>query len=144
MTTPLQCSVVLVPLAAVLVCLAPALAAQEPSPSPGVWQAPPETQQIQNPMKGDGGTVPRGQKLFQRYCVPCHGLEGAADGRLAQRLAYKPANLTLEQMSRLADGEIFWKVSKGRKPMPAFEQVLSQRERWDIVSYVRTLVRSTP
>jgi len=144
MTTPLQRSAGVFAVAAGLVGLAAALAGQEPSPSPDVWQAPPEAKELQNPLKGDGGTVPRGQKVFQRYCVPCHGSEGAADGRLAQRLAYKPANLTLEQMSRLADGEIFWKVSKGRKPMPAFEQLLSQRERWDIVSYVRTLVRTTP
>jgi mono/diheme cytochrome c family protein len=47
-------------------------------------------------------------------------------------------------MSRLPDGEIFWKISKGRKPMPTFEQQLSRRERWDLVSYVRTLVRQAP
>jgi mono/diheme cytochrome c family protein len=44
-------------------------------------------------------------------------------------------------MNQLADGEIFWKVSKGTAPMPAFEEELSVRERWDLVSYVRTLVR---
>lgn len=131
-----------VPVAAGIICLASTVVAQ--APSPDVWQAPAEATQLQNPLKGDGGTVPRGLKLFQRYCVPCHGLEGAADGKLAQRLAYKPANLTLEQMGQLSDGEIFWKVSKGRKPMPAFEQVLSQRERWDLVSYVRTLVKLAP
>jgi mono/diheme cytochrome c family protein len=76
--------------------------------------------------------------------VPCHGEEGAADGKMARRLGYKPANLTLEQMSQLSDGEIFWKISKGRKPMPVFEQQLSQRERWDLVSYVRTLVFRAP
>ena len=86
----------------------------------------------------------RGHKLFLRYCVPCHGMEGAADGKLAQRLGYKPANLTQQQMAELPDGEIFWKISKGRKPMPPFEQQLNQRERWDLVSYVRTLVRQTP
>jgi mono/diheme cytochrome c family protein len=112
--------------------------------TPDVWEAPAEAKELQNPVRTDGGTVARGQKLFQRYCVPCHGMEGAADGKMAQRLGYKPANLTLEQMSRLPDGEIFWKISKGRKPMPTFEQQLSRRERWDLVSYVRTLVRQAP
>lgn len=107
------------------------------------WQAPAEAKLLQNPLRNDGGTVARGQKLFQRYCVPCHGAAGAADGKMAQTLGYKPANLTLEQMSQLSDGEIFWKISKGRKPMPIFEQQLSQRERWDLVSYVRTLMKVT-
>lgn len=131
----------LIPVAAALLCVPSSLSAH--AQTQDIWEAPEEAKQLQNPVKSDGGTVPRGQKLFQRYCVPCHGLEGAADGKLAQRLGYKPANLTLEQMGRLPDGEIFWKISKGRKPMPAFEQQLSQRERWDLVSYVRTLVRLT-
>jgi len=114
----------------------------EPQKRP-VWEAPAEAKQLQNPMKGDGRTVERGQKLFDRYCIPCHGTEGAADGKMARKLGYKPANLTLEQMNQMSDGEIFWKISKGRDPMPVFEQQLSQRERWDLVSYVRTLMKNT-
>jgi mono/diheme cytochrome c family protein len=124
------------------VTASPSLGLAKDAPKDTTWQAPPEAQQLQNPMKADGRTVERGQKLFNRYCVPCHGTEGAADGTMARKLGYKPANLTLEQVSRLTDGEIFWKISKGRDPMPIFEQQLSQRERWDVVSYVRTLVKS--
>lgn len=102
---------------------------------------PGEARLLQNPMKSDGRTIERGKKLFQVHCVPCHGQTGAGDGSMAQRLGYKPRNLTLERMNQLADGEIFWKISKGTAPMPAFEEELSARERWDLVSYVRTLVR---
>jgi mono/diheme cytochrome c family protein len=57
-------------------------------------------------------------------------------------MGYKPANLSLDGMQKLTDGEIYWKISKGRTPMPAFETQLSSRERWDLVSFVRTLVKS--
>ena len=63
---------------------------------------------------------------------------------MARRLEYKPANLTLEDMNKLTDGEIFWKVSKGKDPMPVFEVRLGTGERWDVVGYVRTLAKPAP
>lgn len=115
---------------------------QSGSASP--WEAPPEARALQNPVKGDGQTVERGRKLYTRLCVPCHGTTGAGDGPLASRAGYKPRNLTLARMNELSDGDLFWKISKGREPMPAFELQTSARERWDVVSYVRTLVRAVP
>jgi mono/diheme cytochrome c family protein len=117
---------------------APAVRAQDPN-RPA--EPPPEARQLQNPMRGDGRTIERGKKLYQVHCVPCHGKAGAADGQMEQRLGYKPRDLTLDRMNSLADGEIFWKISKGTAPMAAFEEELSARDRWDLVSYVRTLVR---
>lgn len=111
------------------------------SPPPTTIPAPPEAKLLQNPVKNDGNTVPRGKALFQQHCVPCHGVTGAGDGPMAKKMGYKPANLTLESMSKYVDGELFWRISKGVDPMPAFEKELSARERWDLVSYIRTLVR---
>jgi mono/diheme cytochrome c family protein len=134
--------------AAALCCLAsplqagPQQAAKDAARDASAWEAPPEAKGVQNPMRGDGRTVERGDKLFQRYCVACHGAQGTADGSLARKMGYKPANLSLEGMQKLTDGEIYWKISKGRTPMPAFETQLSSRERWDLVSFVRTLVKT--
>lgn len=119
--------------------LAPAASASQAQQ--GKWEAPAESKQLQNPVKTDGSTVERGKKLFQEHCVPCHGDIGSGDGKLAKALGYKPANLTLEGVNQQVDGEIFWKISKGREPMPTWERQLSQRERWDLVSYIRTLLR---
>jgi mono/diheme cytochrome c family protein len=107
----------------------------------GRWEAPPEAKQLQNPVKTDGRTVERGKQLFLQHCVPCHGETGIGDGGLAKSLGYKPANLTLEGVNQQVDGEIFWKISKGKEPMPTWEKQLNSRERWDLVSYIRTLVR---
>jgi mono/diheme cytochrome c family protein len=122
-----------------LLCLTQALAVR--AQNQGTWEAPPETKQLQNPLKTDGNTVERGKRLYRHYCLPCHGETGVGDGALAMRQRYKPANLTLERLNRQVDGEIFWKISKGKSPMPDFQRELSARERWDIVSYVRTLLR---
>jgi mono/diheme cytochrome c family protein len=39
----------------------------------------------------------------------------------------------------LSDGEIFYAISEGRKPMPPMKTTLSEEQRWQIVHFVRTL-----
>jgi mono/diheme cytochrome c family protein len=124
---------------ALLLALAAGAAAQtKPQPK---WEAPPEASQVQNPVKTDGRTVERGSQLFQLHCVGCHGESGIGDGKMGKVLGYKPADLTLEKLNQQSDGEIYWKISKGREPMPTWEKQLTSRERWDLVSYLRTLLK---
>jgi mono/diheme cytochrome c family protein len=120
--------------------LFPEVVAAQGQPKPK-WEAPAETKQLQNPVKTDGRTVERGRHLFEIHCIACHGATGVGDGKMAKVLGYTPADLTLEKLSLQSDGEIFWKISKGREPMPTWEKSLSARERWDVVSYIRTLLR---
>jgi mono/diheme cytochrome c family protein len=121
-----------------LACGASALAQPKPQAK---WEAPAEAKQLQNPVKTDGRTVERGSQLFHLHCVGCHGDSGVGDGRMGKVLGYKPADLTLEKLAQQTDGEIFWKISKGREPMPTWEKQLNARERWDLVSYIRTLLK---
>ncbi len=46
-------------------------------------------------------------------------------------------------MSEMTDGEIFWKMTEGRKPMPSFKKQLSDEQRWQLVNFVRTLTPKT-
>jgi mono/diheme cytochrome c family protein len=36
------------------------------------------------------------------------------------------------------DGELFWKISTGRGAMPPWKH-LPEKDRWEIVNYIRTL-----
>ena len=108
----------------------------------GTWEAPPEAKNLKRPAGADDKSQERGQRLFRQNCVPCHGESGRGDGPMGKALGIKPGNLTnAERMGRHTDGEIFWKISKGKEPMPVFELKLSARDRWDLVGYVRTLAR---
>jgi len=44
-------------------------------------------------------------------------------------------------MDRLSDGELYWQISKGRRPMPAFANKLSEQQRWQVVDYIRTFAK---
>jgi mono/diheme cytochrome c family protein/Ni/Fe-hydrogenase subunit HybB-like protein len=106
------------------------------------WDAPPEAKQLKRPAAADDKALERGKKLFQQNCAPCHGPAGKGDGPMGKAMGIKPGNLTnAERMAKQADGEIFWKVSKGKDPMPVFERKLSEKERWDVVAFVRTLAK---
>ena len=126
--------------AVALLCLRVPCSAGAENPVP--WEAPAEAKELQNPIKMDPRTVERGGRLYKQLCLPCHGATGGGDGAMAKKLGFKPADLTLARLAQQRDGELFWKISKGRKPMPEFEKDLSQRERWDLVSYVRTLLKN--
>jgi hypothetical protein len=47
-------------------------------------------------------------------------------------------------MRRRTDGELYWQITRGRLPMPAFEDKLSDLERWQLVDYIRTFADISP
>jgi hypothetical protein len=45
-------------------------------------------------------------------------------------------------MTKMTDGEVFWKVTLGIPfIMPGREKVMTEEERWHVVNYVRTLAK---
>jgi mono/diheme cytochrome c family protein len=50
----------------------------------------------------------------------------------------KPADWTSRRVQDESDGELFWKITTGRGPMPAWRH-LPEADRWALVRYIRTL-----
>lgn len=93
-----------------------------------------------NPVKADPVSVARGEELFNINCTLCHGPQGKGNGPVASYLKNKPADLTSPAVQALGDGAIFLVISGGVPgKMPALNENLLVRERWDVVNYVRTL-----
>ena len=73
------------------------------------------------------------------HCQSCHGLNGDGKGERAEKLSVAPADFTdAHRMSQKTDGELFWQISEGRRPMPAYKGKLGEEERWQVVDYIRT------
>ncbi len=93
-----------------------------------------------NPVPADAASIARGQELFRINCAMCHGPNGEGNGPIANYLKNKPANLPGLAVQSLSDGGIFMTISNGvAGKMPALNENLTVRERWDVVNYVRTL-----
>jgi mono/diheme cytochrome c family protein len=100
----------------------------------GPWQAPASEKGQTSP----GGSAANGKKLADTTCVACHGPGGKGDGAAAAALNPKPADWTSAKVQRESDGELFWKISNGRGPMPPWKH-LSEKDRWDLLAHVRSL-----
>jgi len=93
-----------------------------------------------NPVKADGSSLARGAELFGIDCELCHGPQGKGNGPIATYLQNKPADLSGPAVQSLGDGAIFLVITGGVPGrMPALNENLNVRERWDVVNYVRTL-----
>jgi mono/diheme cytochrome c family protein len=72
-------------------------------------------------------------------CAECHGQRGKGDGPKAMMHTPAPADLTdAGQMKSVTDGEIFYQISEGKKPMPSFKKRLTEEQRWGLVLFVRS------
>lgn len=103
------------------------------------WEAPKEANNLKNPLKPDAVTLKEGRTMYVSYCAPCHGDKGKGDGVASSGLAIKPANHTSVAVQSQTDGALFWEITEGHNPMPSYKQALTEKQRWELVNYIRTL-----
>jgi mono/diheme cytochrome c family protein len=115
-----------------------ALGFSAPVLAQGAWEAPATEKAKKNPLPANAASVAQGKKVADVNCVSCHGAKGKGDGAAAVALNPKPADWTSKKLQAESDGEIFWKLSTGRGPMPAWK-FLPENDRWALVSYIRSL-----
>jgi len=84
-------------------------------------------------------SIAEGRAVFAEHCVACHGAGGAGDGPAAAALNPRPPDLRAHHVALHTAGDIFWWISHGKPPMPAFSTTLSADARWNVVNYVRAL-----
>lgn len=117
---------------ALALVLAGAAAAQTP------WAAPGSAKSAKNPLPNDKKVIDQGEKVAKVNCASCHGAKGKGDGVAAVALTPKPADWTSSRVQSESDGELFWKISNGRGPMPPWKH-LPENDRWAVIRYIRSL-----
>ncbi len=103
------------------------------------WQAPPEALALTNPMKGKPDAVRIGEALYGQRCADCHGKRGFGNGPMSRSVRKQPTNLASKMVQGNTDGELFWKITNGRSPMPASRVRFDDEQRWYIVTFLRSL-----
>jgi cytochrome c553 len=101
---------------------------------------PEEAAAVPNPIEANDQSVEAGATFYAANCAVCHGETGEGDGPTAETLEKKPADLHEDHVQDLSDGALFHIITHGRPdtPMPAWEDVLSEEERWHVVNFLRT------
>lgn len=82
-----------------------------------------------------------GLGVYSGSCASCHGVEGHSATEIGRGL-YPPApDLSSAAVQHWSDGELFWIIKNGIRltGMPAFGDIHSDREIWNLVYYLRSL-----
>jgi len=103
---------------------------------PAVWRAMP------NPYPATEPAVLRGKKIFQQFCIGCHGPVGDGNGPAAKYLNPPPLNFTLLRRN-LIDGKyiggiLYYQIMNGitGTAMPYFKRALESEKIWDLANYI--------
>ena len=121
---------------------------------------------LRNPLRMTAGNLSTGQRFYDENCTICHGPTGRGDGEGSADLKPAPPRLTEMYSHAGPDGRLtrgvirdhpgmtlakvmgglnlnaytFWSISEGGKPMggsmPAFKDILSEKERWQILLFI--------
>lgn len=108
------------------------------------WKAPVRAAKKKSPVVADEKAAAAGKALYAQQCLSCHGAGGKGDGPAAKDLATKVGDLALSRAVAESDGSMFWKISEGRTPMPSYEKLLGEEDRWRVVVHVRVLTLAEP
>ena len=118
---------------AVMICLAVVCSiALLEAESPNFHNAPESAKQLTNPYEGDPKAARTGRRLYARNCLSCHGRNGKGSGNVP--------SLVDGKLESVSSGELFWFVTRGSKKngMPPWG-FLPARQRWQIITYVKSL-----
>lgn len=103
------------------------------------WIVPPEYKSLKNPLTRSDSKLKVARQIYVDECAQCHGDGGKGDGPEARSHYPLPADLTDPQLlTNVVDGEIFYQISEGRRPMPSFKRRLTEDQRWQLVLLVRS------
>jgi mono/diheme cytochrome c family protein len=103
------------------------------------WIVPEEAKQRQNPLQPSDAALPSARSVYSEKCASCHGDTGKGDGPDASSHEPAPSNFTdVNLMHAVTDGELFYKITEGHRPMPSFKKRLTEEQRWRLVLLIRS------
>jgi mono/diheme cytochrome c family protein len=85
--------------------------------------------------------IESGSSHYGLDCGVCHAEDGRAQQPPGQLMYPRASDLTSKQVQSYSDQELFWVIQNGIRftGMPAFGDVETPDDIWDVVNYVRTL-----
>jgi mono/diheme cytochrome c family protein len=107
------------------------------------WTAPAGEAEKKNPQAKNDESLAAGKEAYDAQCTDCHGASGQGDGKKVAEMKKEEKDrmkaLTDPSIVKQSDGELYWKIAEGKKPMPAGKKLMEPTEMWDVVNYMRTL-----
>ncbi len=104
-----------------------------------MWGTPAWADTLRNPYANKLAMADSGHVLYKNFCVVCHGESGKGNGVAAAGLSVPPADHTSPLVQALPIGDLYWELTTGHSPMPSYKAILTDKQRWQLVNYIKTL-----
>lgn len=102
--------------------------------------------ELKNPLSFNDDHLKEGKRIFENFCIQCHGKKGDGEGTVPQS-DYWPGVVPAYDSDRLIDlpeGKIFHSITYGKGLMGPHKGQISQEDRWKLVFYVQKLQGKDP
>lgn len=95
-------------------------------------------QKIANPYPTTPGALARGHKIYQDFCMGCHGPVGDGMGPAQPDLYPPPLNFTILKDRGISGGILYYQIMNGitGTAMPYFKKELESEKIWEVGDYV--------
>ena len=93
--------------------------------------------ELKNPLEANEENLANGKKMYDIYCISCHGKKGDGNGVLVQRDKF--AGIPNYKDRDINAGSIYHVIMHGKNLMGSHSSLLTYKERWQVVQYVEKL-----
>jgi len=120
----------------------PATEAYEAGPDKNIaWiheNVPQGWREVPNPYPTTSARLARGHKVYQDFCIGCHGPVGDGMGPAQPYIYPPPLNFTLLKNRGITGGILYYQVMNGitGTAMPYFKKDLESEKIWDVGNFV--------
>ncbi len=97
---------------------------------------------VKNPLAGQAVDMKNAERLYLVNCGICHGSKLDGNGPLWKNgdgpYSAAPKNFMDAAMKAMPEGRMFHSVTYGKGQMGSYASQLNTRQRWEVISYVRS------
>lgn len=95
---------------------------------------------LKNPLSPTPENLAEGKRLYELYCIHCHGEKGDGQGTIVQAGKFPPPpSYYSPQLKDLPEGKMFHALTYGKNLMGSHASQLEPEERWKVILYVQEL-----
>ncbi|MGB0136636.1 MAG: c-type cytochrome [Flavobacteriales bacterium] len=95
--------------------------------------------ELSSPIGTTEANIAKGEVLYNRYCVHCHGEKGDGMGKIAQNGHIEGIPSYSGKLVDLPVGKMYHTLTYGKGLMGSHASQLSALERWEVIEYVKVL-----